>query len=56
MVTDEQLKENLNEVIVPGVMRSLVQMNLLRDVTVTDKTANIVLASAAFNDGVQQCD
>jgi len=40
--------EALNEVLVPGAMRSLVQMNLVRSIEVKDGKAKIALASTAI--------
>lgn len=48
MVTEEELKGLLNEVMVPGIMRSLTQMNLVRDINVADGKADINLATAAL--------
>ena len=53
MVTEEQVRESLNEVLVPGIMRSVVGLNLVREVTVTDRKAKITLASTALSDGAQ---
>ncbi len=53
MVTEEQVRESLKEVLVPGVMRSLVMLNLVREVTVSEQKVNITLASAALNEGAQ---
>ena len=36
MLNEQQVRENLNEVLVPGIMRSLGALNLVREVTVTD--------------------
>jgi len=41
-------EEALNEVLVPGTMRSLVQMNLVRSIEVKDGKAKITLASTAI--------
>lgn len=41
-------EEALNEVLVPGIMRSLVQMNLVRSIEVNGGKAKIVLASTAI--------
>jgi len=41
-------EEALNEVLVPGTMRSLVQMNLVRSIEVKDGKAKIDLASTAI--------
>jgi len=53
MATEEQVKKSLNEVIVPGTMRSLVELNLVRHVTVCDAKLEIGLASAALNQGLR---
>ena len=45
---EAQLEEALNNVLVPGTMRSLVQMNLVRSIEVTDGKARIDLASTAI--------
>jgi len=49
-VTDieTQAREALNTVPVPGVTRSLVQMNLVRDIEVEDSKAKVTLASTAI--------
>jgi len=54
METEELIKESLNEVLVPGVMRSLVKMNLVRDIRVTDSKVDITLTSAALISGAQE--
>jgi len=53
MISEEQVKESLNEVLVPGVMRSLVGLNLIREVAVSDQKVEITLASAALSAGAQ---
>jgi Mrp family chromosome partitioning ATPase len=53
MPTEEQVRESLEEVLVPGAMRSLVKLNLVRQVTISDQKVDITLASAALNSGVQ---
>lgn len=45
---EEQIRRKLEQVPVPGVMRSLVQMNLVRSIEVKDGKAKIVLASTAI--------
>jgi Mrp family chromosome partitioning ATPase len=47
--TKENVIESLNTVMVPDVMRSLVQMNLVRDIAISDHTVEIKLAAAAIN-------
>lgn len=53
MITEEQIRESLNEVLVPGVMRSVESLNLVREVTVADQRVRITLASAALGSGAQ---
>ena len=54
MPTQEEVLENLETALVPGVMRSLVKMNLMRNVSVTDDKVDVTLASAALASGVQE--
>jgi len=49
MITEEQVKQTLEDVLVPGAMRSLVKLNLVRQVTVADQKVDITLASAALD-------
>lgn len=49
MTTEEQIKESLEEVIVPGVMRSLTKLNLVRNISISDGRASISLASTALS-------
>jgi len=53
MLTEEQVREGLEEVLVPGVKRSLVGLNLVREVIVLEQRVKISLASAALSSGVQ---
>ena len=53
MVTEEQVRESLEEVLVPGVMRSVASLNLVREVIVSDQEVKIILASAALSSGAQ---
>jgi hydrogenase maturation protease len=50
---EEQIRENLNWVLVPGVNRSLNGLNLIREITLSDGNANITLASAGLNGGAR---
>jgi hydrogenase maturation protease len=54
MLTQEEILENLDTVVVPGVMRSLVKMNLVRDVSIADGKVDVSLASAALAEGSQE--
>jgi len=48
MPVQEEVKKVLYAVLVPGVKRSLTEMNLVRDVNVVDGKANITLVAAAL--------
>ena len=48
MVTEDQAREALNKVLVPGVKRSLIQMNLVRSIELKDGKVRITLASTAI--------
>lgn len=54
MVTEELIRESLKEVLVPGIKRDLVKMNLVREVNVTDHTVTIAIASAALSPANQE--
>jgi hydrogenase maturation protease len=54
MLTEEQIKESLEEVLVPGVMRSLTKLNLVRQINISGENVDISLASAALNQEAQQ--
>ena len=54
MLTQEEILENLDTVVVPGVMRSLVKMNLVRAVSIADGKVDVSLASAALAEGSQE--
>jgi len=53
VVGEEQVRETLEQVLVPGVMRSLTRLNLVHEITVADRKVNLTLASAALNAGIQ---
>jgi hydrogenase maturation protease len=53
MPSEEQIRESLEEILVPGTVGSLVKFDLVRQVTVSDGKVNISLASAALNPGTQ---
>ena len=53
MIAEEQVREHLNKVLVPEVKRSLMELNLVRQVAVADDKVNISLASTALNPDIQ---
>lgn len=53
MITEQQIRESLDKVLVPGVMRSPVKMNLVRDIATSDGKVNITLSSTALAPEIQ---
>jgi len=53
MPTEEEIRDSLKAVLVPGAVRSLVKLNLIRQIAVSDQKVNISLAAAALNQGAQ---
>lgn len=53
MATEEQIWKRLETVLVPAVKRNIVGMNLVREVTISDKNLNITLASTGLIPGAQ---
>jgi hydrogenase maturation protease len=53
MLTKEQVIESLESVLVPATKRSIVRMNLVRDITISDRRINIALASTGLIPGAQ---
>jgi Mrp family chromosome partitioning ATPase len=53
MVTEQQIRESLEEILVPGAMRNLVKLNLVREIVISDKKVDITLASAALSPNAQ---
>lgn len=54
MIDREQVLKSLEEVLVPGVRRSVSSLNLVRRVDIADRKVDISLASAALNPGSQE--
>jgi hydrogenase maturation protease len=54
MPTKKQVTECLEEVLVPGVMRSLTKLNLVRQVAISNEKIDINLASAALSQDTQE--
>ncbi|GAJ15146.1 unnamed protein product, partial [marine sediment metagenome] len=53
MPTEQQVRDSLNEVLIPGAMRSLEGLNLIREVAISDRKIKITLASAALGSETQ---
>jgi hydrogenase maturation protease len=54
MVTEKQVRKSLEEMLVPGAMRNLVKLNLIREIVISDQKVDITLASAALNPNAQE--
>ncbi|MFA5367088.1 MAG: Mrp/NBP35 family ATP-binding protein, partial [Dehalococcoidia bacterium] len=54
MTTQKEITTTLDKVLVPGTTRSLVQMNLVRDVDIAKDKIKVTLSSAALAPGVQE--
>jgi Mrp family chromosome partitioning ATPase len=54
MTTEKQVMEKLDEVLVPGVARSAVKMNLVREIKIADHKVDIALSSAAINEDARE--
>jgi ATP-binding protein involved in chromosome partitioning len=53
MIAKEQVMESLESVLVPAAKRSIVGLNMVRDVTVSDSEVKITLASTGLIPGAQ---
>jgi Mrp family chromosome partitioning ATPase len=53
MVTEEQVRDSLQGVLVPGLKRSLVMLNMVRGVTVSGQKIGVTLASTALSPSAQ---
>ncbi len=54
MINKKQVMESLDMLLVPGVMRSIVKMNLVRNIDISDGKIDITLASTALSPGTQE--
>ena len=54
MATEEQIRQHLEQVLVPGVKRSVEDLNLVRGILVSDQKVTISLASAALSESAQE--
>ena len=53
MTSEEQIRESLREVLIPGVKRDVVMLNMVREVAVSNQRVSITLASTALSEDVQ---
>ena len=54
MITQEQVRDKLEDILVPGSMRSLTKLNLVREITLFDRKVDITLASTALDSDAQE--
>jgi ATP-binding protein involved in chromosome partitioning len=54
MASEEQVRESLEKVLVPVVMRDINGLNLVRQIKTSDKEVKITLASTALNDEAKE--
>jgi Mrp family chromosome partitioning ATPase len=54
MVTQEEIKNTLDTVLVPGVKRSLIKMNVVRDISITESKVDIAIANASLMEGTRE--
>lgn len=54
MLTQEKIKEALSDVLVPGIQRNLVDLNLVHDIELTGNRVKITLASTALDEDAQR--
>ena len=53
MVNEDKVKESLKGVLVPAVKRSIVDLNMVREVAISDKKVTVTLASTGLITGAQ---
>src|SRR4030042_941594 len=53
MATEQQIRKSLDEILVPSVMRSLLQLNLVREIAISDRKVNVTLAATALDSDAQ---
>jgi len=54
MATEQEIRVSLDGVLVPGIMRSLIKMNLVSNAGITDGRADITLSSTALAPEIQE--
>lgn len=54
MTTPEEIKTVLDKMLVPGAERSLIKMNLVKDVSIAENRIDITLANAALMKGARE--
>jgi len=54
MASEQQVRGSLDGILVPGPMRSLTRMNLIRGVVMSDHKIKVSLSSTALYDGARE--
>ena len=54
MLTKEQVSKSLNEVLVPGVRRSITMLNLVRNINISDRRVEVFLAAPGIGENAQE--
>ena len=54
MPSEEEIKEALKEVLVPGIGRSLTGLNLIREIKINSNRMKVTLASTGLNTDTQK--
>jgi hydrogenase maturation protease len=54
MITEEQIRTSLQEVLVPAIQRSVIDLNLVREIGINGDKVTIKLASTAMDEEVQR--
>ena len=53
MPSKQEVEESLSQILIPGITRNLLQMNLVRDITIDDGNVKVTLATTAVPDKTQ---
>ena len=53
MITEKQIKESLEDILVPGAMRSPVKLNLVREIAISNQKVDVTLADTALDAAAQ---
>jgi len=54
MVTEDQVSKAVSELLVPGIGRSLADLNLLKNIAVKDNKVTVTVSDAAIGEGTQE--
>lgn len=54
MLTNDAIRSALNDVLVPGLMRSLTSLNMIQEISVNKNNINLLIASTALSDSARK--